>query len=257
MLMLLLIDSSMNDPDVHPVVNRQIERVHHRIEAISGWVRTSRAFPWNDDSDGAAISTAAQTPRLYGHTWSWYWNYAGHGGSGPVVGKVGVERDQPDASGSNPPTPGRITSGWSATMIAAGWPLGQAANAETTTDGWRLHRPDRDHAGNDCGPGIDLPTMDECPGRTRGSIAAGGRRARTSDSAGTDGSRPGTKRYDDSDRRGARGRAIAADRPAGAIRAPASGWRSARWAGSAERGRGEQGRRHGNWRTRYDPGYWA
>ena len=39
MLVLLLIDSSMNDPDVHPVVDRQIERVQHRIEAISGWVR--------------------------------------------------------------------------------------------------------------------------------------------------------------------------------------------------------------------------
>jgi len=74
MLMLLLIDSSMNDPDVHPVVNRQIERVHHRIEAISGWVRSSRAFPWNDDSTGAATSTAARTPRQYGHTWSWYWS---------------------------------------------------------------------------------------------------------------------------------------------------------------------------------------
>jgi len=74
MLMLLLIDSSMNDPDVHPVVDRQIERVQDRFEAISGWVRSSRAFPWNDDSTGAATSTAARTPRQYGHTWSWYWS---------------------------------------------------------------------------------------------------------------------------------------------------------------------------------------
>ena len=74
MLMLLLIDSSMNDPDVHPVVDRQIERVQHRIEAISGWVRSSRAFPWNDDANSAAASTAAQSPLQDGHSWSWYWS---------------------------------------------------------------------------------------------------------------------------------------------------------------------------------------
>ena len=48
MLVLLLIDSGMNDPDVQPVVDGQVRRVHHQIEAISSWVHTSPIFPWGD-----------------------------------------------------------------------------------------------------------------------------------------------------------------------------------------------------------------
>jgi hypothetical protein len=74
MLVLLLIDSAMNDPDVQPVVDRQFEHVHHRIEAISSWIHTTTLFPWNDDSVSANALTAAQFGPHDGHGWSWYWS---------------------------------------------------------------------------------------------------------------------------------------------------------------------------------------
>ena len=74
MLVLLLIDSGMNDPDVQPVVDGQVRRVRHQIEAISSWVHTSPIFPWGDDPDAASASAAALSGLHDGHSWSWYWS---------------------------------------------------------------------------------------------------------------------------------------------------------------------------------------
>lgn len=74
MLVLLLIDSAMNDPDVQPVVDHQFMRAQHRIEAISGWIRSTPLLPWNGDSEATAASKSAQTDQHDGHGWSWYWS---------------------------------------------------------------------------------------------------------------------------------------------------------------------------------------
>jgi hypothetical protein len=72
MLVLLLVDSGRNDPDVQPVVDRQITHVQHQIEAISGWLHTTPILPWNDASESIDASTEVNVGPHDGHGWGRY-----------------------------------------------------------------------------------------------------------------------------------------------------------------------------------------
>ena len=73
-LLLLLVDSAMHDPDVQPVVDRQLTRVERSLGCVAGWFRTHHA--------SASSDLAADTPRFApfdgsmhaGPAATWYWS---------------------------------------------------------------------------------------------------------------------------------------------------------------------------------------
>jgi hypothetical protein len=73
-LLLLLVDSAMHDPDVQPVVDRQIVRVERSLGRIAGWFRAQRASATSSlGIDNREIAPFDRSTHA-GPAESWYWS---------------------------------------------------------------------------------------------------------------------------------------------------------------------------------------
>jgi hypothetical protein len=73
-LLLLLVDSAMHDPDVQPVVDRQLARVERSLDRIAGWFRAHRASAANSlKADNAQFAPFDHSMGA-GPAETWYWS---------------------------------------------------------------------------------------------------------------------------------------------------------------------------------------
>jgi hypothetical protein len=73
-LLLLLIDSAMHDPDVQPVMDRQITRVERSLGRIADWFRAQRAGAKSDLAADNPQSGLIDNSRRAGPVATWYWS---------------------------------------------------------------------------------------------------------------------------------------------------------------------------------------
>ena len=73
MLLMLLVDSAMNDPDVRPVVDHQFQRAGNALSAVVGWFRATDAAAV-DTLPGSRPKFATETTFHDSPVSNWYWS---------------------------------------------------------------------------------------------------------------------------------------------------------------------------------------
>lgn len=73
-LLLLLVDSAMHDPDVQPVVDRQITRVERSLDRIASWFKAKRASASSGLTTNESDFTPVISSPTEGPAETWYWS---------------------------------------------------------------------------------------------------------------------------------------------------------------------------------------
>ena len=73
-LLLLLVDSAMHDPDVQPVVDRQITRMERSLGRITGWLRAQRSSASSSLAEANPRTASLDHSFFVGPVETWYWS---------------------------------------------------------------------------------------------------------------------------------------------------------------------------------------
>ena len=73
-LIILLIDSALHDPDVHPVVSAGVTRAANLIDGIPGWHGGDAGDIQATTQSGSARAASGATERTHSALPGWYWS---------------------------------------------------------------------------------------------------------------------------------------------------------------------------------------
>lgn len=74
MLLLLLVDSAMNDPDVKPIVDRQVQRAGETVSTVVNWFGAQDAESKGEAAYANFSSSVLQTTADGSPASNWYWS---------------------------------------------------------------------------------------------------------------------------------------------------------------------------------------
>ena len=74
LLLLLLVDSAMHDPDVKPVVHHHLQRTGETVSSVLDWFRGQEAEAKGEHANANGSNSAIRTTAQDSPTSIWYWS---------------------------------------------------------------------------------------------------------------------------------------------------------------------------------------